>query len=106
MVQALRIGGKVVGRMYISYTEEHGFLDEESALLGDIVRRVSGYIESRRLFDQTQARAEREHTIREISDQMQRATDMEALMRITAQELNRALGGSRTFVRLRTTIAS
>jgi PAS domain S-box-containing protein len=58
MVQALRIGGKVVGRMYISYTEEHGFLDEESALLGDIVRRVSGYIESRRLFEQTRARAE------------------------------------------------
>jgi GAF domain-containing protein len=58
MVQALRVGGQVVGRVYISYTEERGFLDEESALLGDIARRVSGYIESRRLFEQTQARAE------------------------------------------------
>ena len=58
MVQALRIGGEVVGRIYIAYLEDHDFLNEESALLGDIVRRVSGYIESRRLFEQTQARAE------------------------------------------------
>jgi hypothetical protein len=102
MVQALRIGGKVVGRVYISYTEECPFLDEESALLGDIVRRVSGYIESRHLFKETQQRAEREHTIRQISDQMQRATDMETLMRMTVEELNRALGGSRAYVRLGT----
>jgi PAS domain S-box-containing protein len=56
IVGGLRVGGKVVGRVYISYTEEHDFLDEESALLGDIVRRVNGYIESRRLFEQTQER--------------------------------------------------
>ena len=33
---------------------------------------------------------------------MQRATDMETLMRITAEELSRALGGSRAYVRLGT----
>ncbi len=54
VVQALRIGGEVVGRIYIAYIEDHDFLDEESALMGDIGRRVSGYIENRRLFEQTQ----------------------------------------------------
>jgi len=53
MVQSLHIGGAEVGRAYVAYTEEHDFLDRESALLGDVVRRVSGYIESRRLFEQT-----------------------------------------------------
>jgi PAS domain S-box-containing protein len=67
MVQALRIGGKVVGRVYISYTEEHDFLDEESALLGDIVRRVSGYIESRRLFEETQQRVGELASLNELS---------------------------------------
>jgi len=100
MVQVLRVGGQVVGRIYIAYLEEHEFLDEESALLGDIVRRVSGYIESRRLFEQIQARAGRERALREITDQMLRATDMESLLRITAEGLNQVLGGSRAYVRL------
>jgi PAS domain S-box-containing protein len=55
MVGGLRVGDQRVGQVYIAYTEEHDFLDEESALLGDIVRRLGGYIESRRLFEQTQA---------------------------------------------------
>lgn len=64
IVGGLRIGGERVGQVYISYTEEHRFLDEEAdrsgrrALLGDIVRRVSGYIENRRLFEQVQAALE------------------------------------------------
>jgi len=58
IVGGLRIGGERVGQVYISYTEEHRFLDEESALAGDIVRRVSGYIENRRLFEQVQAALE------------------------------------------------
>jgi hypothetical protein len=33
---------------------------------------------------------------------MQRATDIEDLMRIAAEELNRTLGGSRAFVRMGT----
>ncbi len=55
MVQQMRIGGEAVGRVYVAYTQDYDFLDEESALLGDITRRVSGYIENRRLIEQTQA---------------------------------------------------
>lgn len=59
IVNALRIGGKVIGRIYIAYTEKRGFLDEESALIGGIASRLSGYIESRILLDQTrEAQAE------------------------------------------------
>ncbi|MFL7792056.1 MAG: substrate-binding domain-containing protein, partial [Anaerolineae bacterium] len=52
MVGGLRIGDEQVGRVIVAYTREHDFLDEESALLGDVVRRLSGYIESRRLLQQ------------------------------------------------------
>ncbi len=51
ITQTLRIGGEEMGRVYISYTKERDFLDEESALLGDITRRVSSYVESKRLFE-------------------------------------------------------
>jgi GAF domain-containing protein len=55
IVQGLLIGGEQLGRAYVAYREAHDFLDEESALLGDISRRVSGYIENRRLLEETQA---------------------------------------------------
>lgn len=55
IVQSLRRGRDIVGRLCVAYREERDFLDEESALLGDMARRVSGYIENRRLFEQTQA---------------------------------------------------
>ncbi len=55
IVQSLRRSNEIVGRLCVAYREERDFLDEESALLGDIARRVSGYIENQRLFEQTQA---------------------------------------------------
>jgi len=54
MVHGLRIGDALLGKIYIAYTERREFLNAESAMLGDIVRRVSGYLENRRLFRQTQ----------------------------------------------------
>jgi GAF domain-containing protein len=99
MVQALRIGGEVVGRVYISYTEKRAFLDEESALLGDIARRVSGYIENRRLFEQVRARARREQVLREITARVRGYTDPDVIVRTAVRELGTALGRP-IFVRL------
>jgi GAF domain-containing protein len=85
--------------VYISYTGERDFLDEESALLGDIVRRVSGYIENRRLFEQARARARREQVLREITARVRGYTDPDAIVRTAVRELGTALGRP-TFVRL------
>ena len=49
MVQGLRIPGDLVGRVYVSYLEQHDFADGESALLGDIARRLSLFVEQKRL---------------------------------------------------------
>ncbi len=53
IVQGLRVGGESVGRVYIAYAEARDFQDGESTLLGGVIRRVSGYIENRRLLEQT-----------------------------------------------------
>ena len=53
IVEYIYSGGEAVGQVYVSYTQRHDFLDEEVALLGDIVRRVSSYVESQRLMEQT-----------------------------------------------------
>lgn len=55
IVERIHSGGEVVGRIHVSYTQRHDFLDEEVATLGDVVRRVSSYVESCRLMEQTPA---------------------------------------------------
>jgi PAS domain S-box-containing protein len=57
IVHGLHIGGQVLGRIYIAYTEPASFIDEESALLGGIATRLSSFIENQRLLDQMQERA-------------------------------------------------
>lgn len=110
MVQNLSIGGQVVGRICLAYARPAEqdpslsleFLDEESALLGDIARRVAGYVENRRLLSELQSRAERERLTRTISDRVRRAVDREAILRTAVSELGDMLGASDVVVRLGT----
>ncbi|MGC9395251.1 MAG: GAF domain-containing protein [Anaerolineae bacterium] len=71
---------------------------EEVTLLETLAEQMGQALESARLYRQTQLRAAREGVIREISDEMQRAADLSALMRVTTEALNRTLGGSRVYV--------
>jgi PAS domain S-box-containing protein len=100
MVGGLRIEGEMVGQIYIAYTETRDFLDEESALLGGIVRRVTGYIQTQRLIQETRARAEREQLTREITDKMRKAPDLDSLMRTTLREISSVLRTEKAFVQL------
>ncbi|HQE91228.1 MAG TPA: GAF domain-containing protein [Anaerolineae bacterium] len=80
MVNGLRSGDEEVGRVVVAYTEDHVFLDGESALLGDISRRLTGYIENRQLLEQTEARAVYEQALLEIAGKIGTSEDMEGLL--------------------------
>lgn len=92
MVHGLRVGGEVVGRIYLAYTKREDFIDEESMFLGGVARRVGAYIESRRLFEQVQTRAYREQLLREVTTRIRSAADADTIMQVTAKEVGRALG--------------
>jgi GAF domain-containing protein len=76
--------------------------NDEADTIRAIAQQAVLAVENARLFEEAQGRAARERVLREISDRMQRAADMETLMRITVEELNKSLGGSRAYVRLGT----
>jgi DNA-binding LacI/PurR family transcriptional regulator/GAF domain-containing protein len=99
IAQALRVRGETVGRITIAYTEKHGFLDEESALLGDVARRVGGYLENQQLLQEAQSRAQREQILREITTHVRASTDPATIMRTAVRELGTALKRP-SFVRL------
>ena len=72
---------------------------EEISIIEAIVDEVGITLESARLFEESRQRVAREELVREISDQMQQATDMQSLMQIAVEEIKQALGVSRTYLR-------
>ena len=67
IVEDLRLSGDDHGRIVIAYTDSnYEFRDEESALIGDIGRRISNFIEGQRLFEQIQKQAENLRAVSEI----------------------------------------
>ncbi|RMF04097.1 MAG: GAF domain-containing protein [Chloroflexi bacterium] len=74
--------------------------ENEQALIDAVVDQVVQAAENLRLLNETQERASREQLIGQISDKLRRAPDFESLMKIGVEELARALGPNRTFVRM------
>lgn len=88
IVEGIRVGGEQIGRITIAYTEKQVFLNEESALIGEIGRRLSSYIESQRLFEQVQANASDLQTVTEIGLAVAAAPDKQTLLQ-TVVDLTR-----------------
>ncbi len=93
---------RVIGQVVVLRTAPGPFSESALRLYEMLSDQAAVALERARLLEGAQQRAARERVIREISDQMQRATDIETLMHITAEGLNRALGASRTYARLAT----
>lgn len=93
---------RVIGQVVVLRTTPGPFSESALRLYEMLSDQAAVALERARLLEGAQQRAARERVIREISDQMQRATDMETLMHVTAEGLNRALGASCTYARLAT----
>ncbi len=98
----LVVGSEWLGWVMASRQEPTVYTETQMRRLTSLCAQAAVSIQSQLRFQQTQARAERERVIRSISDQMQSAPDIDTLMQIAAEELNRALGGSQTVVQLGT----
>jgi PAS domain S-box-containing protein len=96
------IAGDVVGVLGIYEDRDAPLSAQDRDLLRSISVQVTEALERAQLFENAQSRAGRERAIRYITDRMQRAADLESLMRIAAEELKRALGASRAYVRMGT----
>lgn len=97
----LRVRDRVVGAFQLrKEATEAAWTEEEARLVGTLAERLGLALESARLYQDTQDRAAREQLVREITDKMRRAVDMESLFRITVQEIMAALDAPEAFVQL------
>jgi GAF domain-containing protein len=96
----LRSGSRLLGVLALSRATAHRFSTQEVRWYESLAEQVSIALKNLQLIEQAQARLRQERVIREMTDRMQQARDLESLMRITAEELNRALRASHVYVQL------
>jgi GAF domain-containing protein len=93
-------GGRVIGVVIVQRAAPGPFSPVSLRLYETLVEQAAVVLERARLVEETQRRAAQERWLSQVSDQMQRAGDLGSLLQVAAEEVNRALGGSRAYVRL------
>ncbi|GAB4494651.1 MAG: hypothetical protein OHK0052_00210 [Anaerolineales bacterium] len=87
----LEVRGETIGTLAVEFDAAHPLTEQEQAILQNISLQVAEALERARLFEEIQARAEQERLVRTITDKVRRAESSEAIMRVTLEELSRAL---------------
>lgn len=102
IVQGLRIGGELVGRIYLAYLPDYGlgFGDKESSLLGDISRRVSGYIESTMLLEETRQNAQEAAVLYELGQALSAQRQMNQVLDEIYNGVSRLLDATNFYIGL------
>ncbi len=95
----LLVGGEVIGAIIVQDSEQDGRFDEDDQrLLETLASQVAVAIRNARLLESTRWQAERERRLREITGRIRSAIDMQAIMEITAQELQKTFNAHRASV--------
>jgi GAF domain-containing protein/HAMP domain-containing protein len=89
----IRLRDQVIGVLSFSKKESgQPWNDDEVTLLETLTDELSQVLESARLFQDTQRRAERERLIGEVTSHMRETLDLETVLKTAAAEMRKALG--------------
>jgi GAF domain-containing protein len=99
----IKIRGEVVAVLdTYKPTRAGDWTDEEVGLLEAVTDQLGLALENARLYENTQARAERERTVRDITAQLRAAGDVDSILRTAVHEIRRALRTTHGVIRLGT----
>jgi GAF domain-containing protein len=98
----LAVGDEWLGYALALVREPHSFTPGQARVCESVARQAAIALRSARLYEEAQRRARREQLIREITSKMRGTVDLETILNTAVEELGRALGVSRAFVRLGT----
>ena len=89
-----------IGVLTLEADVPHNFTPEETRLFESLAPQVATVLENRQQYEQAQRQAEREAMLNAISQKIQSATSVEAVLQIAARELGHALGAPMTIAQL------
>jgi len=93
-------GSQQIGALVLEAEESHDFTLDETRLFSALAPQIATVLENRRQFERAQKQAEREGMLNLISQKIQSATTVEAVLQIAARELGHALGAPMTVAQL------
>jgi GAF domain-containing protein/HAMP domain-containing protein len=96
----LAAAGRVAGLLVVASRQPHAWTATELRTFRSLSDQTAIVVENVRLLGETQARAGRERVIREITEQMWRAVDVETILQTTVNRLGQAIHAPRAYVRL------
>ncbi len=97
------VGERVLGVISAQSDTTPGLYNQHHLeLLTAVASQAAIAIDNSRLFEQEQERAEQERLVRTITDRVRRGTSRDDILRITLEELNKALGAKKSVVHLGT----
>jgi GAF domain-containing protein len=97
----LLIGGEAIGAMIVQDLEmEFRFDEDDLRLMSTLALQVAAGLRNARLLESTYRRAERDRMLHEISRKIRNSTDMQTILKTTAQELGKYTGARRAHIEL------
>jgi GAF domain-containing protein/HAMP domain-containing protein len=97
----LKVRDQVIGALSFRRGEsDQAWAAEEIALLETLAEQLAMALESARLYQDIQRRAERERLTAQVTTRMRETLDMETVLKTAVQEVRQALGLSEVVVRL------
>ncbi len=104
VVAPVTLAGKAIGTLQLHQLEGQDgaqqFTDEDLAIIETVLDQVAQAAENLRLFEETRERAGREQAIREITDKLRAAPNIDTLLETAARELGQRLGVRHTVLEL------
>ncbi len=103
LVRPIETRDRVIGMIRARKPDEAGeWTSEEKELLETLLGQLEVALDGARLYEETQRLAQRERLARQITERVRAAPDVETIAQIATEELVKALGGGRGFVKLST----
>jgi PAS domain S-box-containing protein len=99
-VLPLFLADRQIGVLLLESEEIHEFNQDEIRVFSAMGPLISTVLENRRQFERARQQAEREGLLNVISQKIQSATSVEAVLQIAARELGHALGAPMTIAQL------
>jgi GAF domain-containing protein len=100
MAVPLVTGGQLLGILDVQSDRLNAFSMEDASIYTTLASQVATALQNAQSFARAQQQAERETKLNIISQKIQSATTVEAVLQIAARELGHALGAPRTIAQL------
>lgn len=98
--------GQAMGLLVVAGRKPHTWTEAELRIFSSLSDQTAIAIENVRLLGEAQSRAGREQVVRQITERMWHAVDIESILQTTVTSLGQAIGAPRVYVRLDTEASS